>query len=222
MNEIIFIIHIFVIIACVLGALKLGKEALCALIVVLAILSNLFVTKQIILFGLQATPTDALIVGLVLSLNLLQEYYGQEITKKAIWISFAGSLVFVILSQIHLWYIPSSFDTTQIHALSLLSMMPRIIAASLFTYLIVQRIDCFTYGFLKKKFDGNYLVLRNYGAILFSQLIDTVLFSFLGLYGIIESIVPVMVISYCIKVIVVLIATPFLWFSRKIMSDKKL
>jgi queuosine precursor transporter len=100
--------------------------------------------------------------------------------------------------------------------------LPRIIAASLFTYLIVQRIDCFTYGFLKKKFDGNYLVLRNYGAILFSQLIDTVLFSFLGLYGIIESIVPVMVISYCIKVIVVLIATPFLWFSRKIMSDKKL
>lgn len=220
MNELIFSIHIFVVAGTVLGALWLGKEALVVLIALYAILSNVFVTKQIILFGLQATPTDALTIGIVLSLNLLQEYYGQSITKKAIWISFAGSLVFTLLSQLHLIYLPSSFDTTQNHALSLFGVMPRIMVASLFTYLVVQRIDCRLYEFLKKRLSGNHLIVRNYGSVLVSQLIDTGLFSFLGLYGIVDSILPVICISYSIKLIVIFVATPFLWFSKKIMLVK--
>lgn len=89
--------------------------------------------------------------------------------------------------------------------------------ASLVTYFIVQRLDCMVYEILKNRLHGNYLVTRNYGAILFSQLTDTVLFSFLGLYGLVESIIPIICISYCIKVIAIGVATPFIWFSKKIM-----
>lgn len=149
MNELIFIFHALLVTGCALGALKLGKEALISLIVHLAILSNLFVTKQITLFGFQATPTDALTIGLVLSLNLLQEYYGQAITKKAIWISFLGSLTYTLLSQLHLVYTPNAADWTQSHALSLFGVMPRIMFASLTTYFLVQRIDCMLYDLLK-------------------------------------------------------------------------
>lgn len=220
MNEFIFCIHIFVIMCCALGALRLGQEALIVLIALLALLSNLFVTKQIMLFGLQATPTDALTVGLVLSLNLLQEYYGKSITQRAIWISFAASLVYVVLSQLHLIYTPTARDVTQGHADALFGVMPRIVIASLFTYLVVQRIDCMLYEAMKKRFNAYFLV-RNYGSVLFSQLLDTILFSFLGLYGLVESIVPLIAISYSIKVLVIMVATPFLWFSKKIMTEKQ-
>ncbi len=217
MNELFFITHTLFIMFCSLGALRLGKEALIALIVLFAIFSNLFVTKQITLFGLQATPTDAFTVGIVLSLNLLQEYYGKVVTQKAIWISLVGSAAYILLSQLHLAYIPNVFDTTQAHALALFGMMPRIIGASLFTYFIVQRLDSWLYGILKKKCNNNYFILRNYGSVIISQLFDTILFSFLGLYGIVESVVPLICVSYSIKLLVIGMATPFLWFSKKIM-----
>lgn len=220
MNEIIFASHSLFITGCALGALYLGKEALITFIASLAILSNIFVTKQIVLFGYQATPTDALTIGLVISLNLLQEYYGKEITKKAIGISFLISIVYTFLSQFHLLYLPGIHDTTQHHASALFGIMPRIILASLFTYFVVQRIDCLIYGFLKKKFNNNYLIARNYASLVFSQLIDTVLFSFLGLYGTIDSIVPVIIVSYGIKLILIMIMTPFLRFSKKINRIK--
>jgi len=216
MNELIFIFHALFITGCALGALTLGKEALISFIALLAILSNLFVTKQIMLFGFQATPTDALTIGLVLSLNLLQEYYGKEITKKAIGISFILSMAYTLLSQIHLLYLPSMHDTMHHHALELLGLMPRIVCASLFTYFIVQRIDCLLYEALKNRFKGRYLIARNYSSLIISQLLDTILFSFLGLYGTLDAIIPVMCISYCIKLIVIAGATPFLWFSKKI------
>ncbi len=220
MNELIFVFHALFITGCALGALYLGKEALITFIGLLAILSNLFVTKQIMLFGFQATPTDALTIGLVLSLNLLQEYYGKRITQKAINISFILSLVYTLLSQIHLLYMPSMHDTMHHHAHHLFGLMPRIICASLFTYYIVQRIDSFLYELLRKRLHNNYLVFRNYASLVFSQLLDTILFSFLGLYGTLDSIIPVICISYCIKLMVIAGTTPFLWFSKRISRVK--
>ena len=67
MNEIIFTFHVVVIAAGSLFALFLGKEALACFIGLLGILSNLFVTKQIVLFGLTVTSSDAFAVGGIFS-----------------------------------------------------------------------------------------------------------------------------------------------------------
>lgn len=219
-NELLFFLHLLVIINAALGALWLGKEALICLIALFAIVSNLFVTKQIMLFGFSATATDSFAIGIVLSLNLLQEYYGKEITKKAIWVSFATAIIYTIFSQLHLLYMPAIFDTMHPHAVVVFGVMPRIMIASITTYFIVQRLDCILYEFLKRHMQGNYLVWRNYCSVLCSQLLDTVLFSFLGLYGLVESILPIMVISYCIKLIAIIVATPFVRFSKKLMEKK--
>lgn len=221
MNELIFAFHAFFIACCSLGALYLGKEALIGFIALLAILSNLFVTKQVVLFGFHATPTDALTIGLVLSLNLLQEYYGKTIAKKAILISFVLSMVYTALSQIHLLYYPSIYDVTQLHALEFFGLMPRIVCASLFTYFIVQQFDSYLYELLKNRFNNNYLILRNYGSITISQLLDTIIFSFLGLYGTVNSLFSIICISYLIKLIVIAGTTPFIGFSKKIYRVKE-
>lgn len=217
-NEFIFIIHVAIIGFFALAALKFGKHALIAFISTCCIAANLFVVKQITLFGLDATCSDAFTVGAVFGLNLLQEYYGRPITKTAIWVSFFLMVFYAIVCQLHISYIPNSYDTMQAHYNAILAFMPRITMASFTVYLIVQQLDSYLYGILKNKFTGRYLTARNYISIGICQLIDTVLFSFLGLYGIVHSVWDVIAISYTVKVIVILLTTPYILLSKHIHS----
>jgi len=218
MNELIFIFHTIIIAAFALGSLAFGRSALVAFVCTCCILANLFVIKQITLFGLTATCADAFTVGATIGLNLLQEYFGKEITKKTIWINFFLLIFYAIISQIHLAYIPHLGDTAQMHFLPLLQFMPRIVIASFSVYLFTQMTDYYLYGILKKAFHNKHIILRNYASIALCQLLDTVLFSFLGLYGIIDNIWEVIIISYLIKLASIVIATPFVGFSRRVYA----
>lgn len=223
MNELLFLCYIFLVSASSLIALRLGKEALIALICLQCVLVNLFVTKEITLFGLTATASDALGVGAALSLNLLQEYYQRAITQKTIWISFFCVLFYISAIFLHLAYIPALSDISQIHFLALLTPMPRIVIASIAVYLVTQHLDCHLYAYMCQKFENRHFILRNYGSIAITQLIDTILFSFLGLYKLNASfsslsvIADIIVISYTIKLAVLLLATPFLAMSKKFL-----
>lgn len=218
MNELIFLIQTLFVAASCLFALRMGKEALVALICLLSVLSNLFVLKQISLFGLHVTAADAFSVGSLLGLNLLQEYFGKKITKKTIWISFAMLLLYTGFTQLHLWFAPSIYDTMHPHFHPLLYAAPRITTASLLVYLLIQHLDRYLYGKLQDRFGHRYLLSRNYLLLMFSQLIDTIFFSLLGLWGLVESITQVIMISFLIKLMAIVIATPFVRFSTKIMA----
>jgi uncharacterized integral membrane protein (TIGR00697 family) len=222
MNELIFFAHLFTLLASLLGALKLGKEALVGLICVLAVLMNIFVLKQITLFGLTVTATDAFAVSVTLGFNLLQEYYGIKITRQAIWISFYVSIVALILSTIHVWYLPSVTDIYHCHFESILSVMPRIVIASLTTYIIVMQVDALIYKALKKRFGSSHMVLRNYASIAFSQLLDTLLFSFLGLWGMVPYLSHIILVSYTIKIITIFCITPLIAVSKHIIPIDKM
>ncbi len=200
-------------------ALRLGKEALVAFICTQCVLANLFVTKQIILFGLNATASDAYTIGAVLGLNLLQEYYGKSITKKAVWISFFILIFYAIMSQIQLLFIPSQFDVNQSHFYAILYAMPRITVASFSVYLFVQHLDRIIYGYLKKLFNHRFLVGRNYVSIGICQLADTILFSFFGLYGIVQNIWSIILVSYAIKMAALFLTTPFLMAAKKLGAE---
>jgi len=171
--------------------------------------------------GLNATAADAFTIGATIGLNLLQEYFGKAITRTTIAINFFFLVFYAIVSQVHLLYTPSAFDTTQDHFSPLLGFMPRIVIASFTVYLIAQMIDYKLYGWLKKVWTSRFLVLRNYASISISQLVDTVLFSFLGLYGIIDNIGEVILVSYTIKLAAIALATPFVLGSRWIFTHFK-
>ncbi|HBR70760.1 TPA: hypothetical protein DIC20_00390 [Candidatus Dependentiae bacterium] len=207
MNELIFLFHIIVIVISCLIALRLGKEALITLIALQIILANLFVSKEITLFSLCVTCTDAFAVGSGLTLNLIQEYYGKTIAKKAIWISFFALVFYLVMSQFQLWYTPLHI-TSQEPFSKILSLMPRLIIASIISYLTSQFIDYTLYAFFKKRFHKKFFVLRNYGSLIIAQAIDTIMFSFLGLYGIIHNVWHIILVSYIIKIITILVATP--------------
>jgi len=216
MNELIFTLHTVIIALFSLGSLALGQSALVAFVCIQCILANLFVVKQITLFGFTATCADAFTVGATIGLNMLQEYFGKTIAKRTIWINFFLLIFYALVSQIHLIYIPHTADNMHLHFMPLLNLMPRIVIASFSVYLISQMADYYLYGFLAKTFHKKYIILRNYTSIIVCQLLDTILFSFLGLYGIIDDIWHVIIISYLIKLVSIVIATPFVGFSRRI------
>jgi queuosine precursor transporter len=207
-NEYIFLIHILIVSIFSAIALRLKKEALFSLICVQAILANIFVTKQIILAGFCVTCTDIFTVGISLCLNFLQEFYDKKTSIKAIWTSFFCLIFYVLMSQIHLFYIPAEIDTFNDFFIKILSPMPRIILASIFAYLISQYTDTFVYGFFKNRLNNKFFILKNYGSILISQLIDTAIFSFLGLYSLVNNIWDIFIVSFFIKAISIIIIVP--------------
>lgn len=214
-NIALFVAHKSLISLTTLFFLYLGKEALTAYVSLLFVIANIFVIKQIQLGGYNATGADAFIIGISFSINLLQEYWGKETARKAIIISFACSALYLIMTFIHLAYKPAAFDSSQVHFVYLMKHSARIIVASFISYSITQTADTYLYAFTKKITEGKLFVLRNYISMLSSQLFDTILFSCLGLYGIVNNLGHIIVISYLIKVAAVFLSTPFMIFARK-------
>lgn len=217
-NELIFITHSLVMSISTLICLAIGKDALIAFVCTATILANLFVTKQIVLGGFIVTAADAFTIGAVMALNMLQEYFGSKSAIRAIWISFFMAAFVAILGQIHLWYAPALCDTMHEHFYALLCHSTRIIAASLTSYLICQHLDRTLFAWLSQRFSGHLMIVRFCSSTLIAQLLDTLLFSFLGLYGIVESLSDIVLVSYLVKLCAVALTIPTIWLSRYVRT----
>lgn len=217
MNEFLFFVHLGLVFTFTLFALRLGKEALIAWIVLQSILANLFVLKQISLFSLQASCTDVFVLGAMLGLNLLQEYFGKLCAKRTILFSFSGMFVFVILSKIHLLYQATLHDHSQIHYEAIFSSTPRLFTASLVCFFCTQQFDVRFFAWMKRRFSNVPLGYRTVSSLLLSQVLDTVLFSFLGLYGLVSNLWSLILFSFTIKALLSFCTMPFTIISKKIV-----
>lgn len=215
LNELLFVGHVLSVSAAALYFANLGKQALTSYVTLLFIMANIFVVKQINLFGFCVTSADAFIVGISLSCNLLQEFWDQHTARRAIWISLACSLCYMFIAKIILMYQPSCVDEMQSHLIHIMANTVRIILASFTSYLATQLLDIYLYALVKKATSGKYFVLRNHIALSISQLTDTVLFSFLGLWGIVANIQDIIIVSYTIKLLAIALTTPFLMVAKK-------
>lgn len=218
MNEIYFIVHSLALALTCLGALKLGKEALVSFIALQTVLANFFVTKQISLCGFNTTAADPFIIGSALSLNLLQEYFGKHEAFKSIRITFFMLVCYGVFSYLHMLYVPSCYDNSSIHFDALLSFAPRLVIASLAVYWVTSQLDTALYAFMKKRCFQISPAIRNGLSVGITQAADTVLFTFLGLWGILSNLTEIMAVSYVIKISCILIATPCMALAKRLMA----
>jgi len=221
LNELFFITQIVLISATTIALARMGKEALIAYVGLLFTMANIFVIKQITLFGWTVTSSDAFIIGISFSINLLQEFWGKIWARQTIWISFALSLFYLVIARCIISYEPAAIDDAHPHLEFIMANTTRIIIASFTTYLITQFADIYIYGYLKKITTGKYFVIRNYFSLCLSQLLDTILFSFLGLYGIVANITDIIIVSYSIKVFAIIFMTPFLMVTKSILNTNQ-
>lgn len=210
MNEILFFTQIALIIGFAIGALKLGQGALTGWVAIQALIANLFVLKQIDLFGFAVTASDTYVIGSLLGLNFLQEYFGKEEAQRTTWICFFFMLFFALISQLHLLYVPNQHDTSHEAFSILLTPSPRLFIASMSVFFIVQQLDIRFFAFLKRVLPHCGFAIRTGIALVVSQFLDTCLFSFAGLYGMVASIVDIILVSFLIKLIVISSFTLFI------------
>ena len=75
--------------------------------------------------------------------------------------------------------------------------------ASIGVFFVVQQIDIRFFAFLKTNLPTAGFALRAAVALVVSQFLDTVLFSIVGLYGIVESVVDIIILSFLVKLAVI-------------------
>ncbi len=198
---------------------RLGQGAITAWIAILSLLANLFVLKQIDLMGLNATASDIFAIGNLLALNLLQEKYGRQATQNAIWASFSCLLFFVIMSQIHLHYIPSEYDSSQNAYSLILAASPRMMVASLFTFLLVDQFDSRFYRYVRQQLPQVSMILVSGFTMCISQTLDSILCNTLGLYGVVGALMEIIIVSIAIKLIAIISTIPWAFVSRRLFSQ---
>ncbi len=191
-------------------------------VAVQAILANFFVLKQMTFLGFNVTCSDAFAIGSILSLNLLRENFGKEVATKAISSCFFFMVFFVVMSQIHLRFVPSALDTAHFAYVRLLSPAPRLLFASLIVFFLVQHLDIRCFGWISRILPHSSFPVRSSISLAFSQLVDTILFSFLGLYGMVSSILDIIIVSFLLKGCIILALGPLMTLFKRLQANAKI
>ncbi|AHK63234.1 queuosine precursor transporter [Chlamydia avium] len=221
-NEVIFFAQASLII--ILGITFASRSIawLTAWLSTLSIIMNVFVLKQIILYGLEVTSADVYLIGMLSSLNYSRELYGRNKVNEAMFGSWIITVAFLIITQLHLALIPSSNDVSQPHFIALFSPTLRLIIASLITLICVQTIDLVIFTYLKKLFHNKAFGTRSALSLILSQILDTLLFSFLGLYGLVANLAHVMLFAFITKMFIIILSIPMVSLGKFLKTKIKL
>lgn len=219
MNEILFIITVLTNFIGILISYKFFKKTgLYVWVAISTIIANIEATKCVDMFGMSLTLGNVVYSTIFLATDILSEIYGGKSARKAVKIGFFSMVVFTIMTQIDLLFIPNSQDLVNESMHIIFGFMPRFCFASLITYFISNTLDTYLYEFIKNKLPGDkYLWIRNNGSTMISQLIDSVLFTIIAFVGVYSwnVILNLSILTYIVKFIVAVIDTPFIYIAKK-------
>jgi len=219
MNNILLIISIIGIFTIMLIVKKfLGKEGLIGWIGIASILANILICKSVTILGIEATLGNVLFASNFLATDMLTENYGYKTAKKGILFGIASVLIFLLISQFALMYIPNSQDMAQESFKILFSLTPRITLASVSLFAISNFIDIKLYEYLRKKTNGKKMWLRNNLCTIISNGSENFIFYLLAFGGVmsIGTIFSIAMSATIIEIVIALCDTPFLYISKKI------
>ncbi|MGE4354712.1 MAG: queuosine precursor transporter [Oscillospiraceae bacterium] len=223
-NELLLALSVIVCFGGVIAAYRLwGLIGLTCFTVFASIAANIEVLITIEAFGMEQTLGNVIFASTFLVTDIISEIYGKKDAQRTVYIGAAFTALFVVVSQLWLLYTPGPNDWAMDSIRTLFSITPRLMLASLFVYLICQRLDVALYHFWwdltsRKADKKRYLWLRNNGSTLISQLFNAVLFNLFAFYGIYdwETLFSIIISSYVIFIFTSLLDTPFLYLARKI------
>lgn len=216
-NEMLWIGFMVLNFALILVGYKLfGQKGLYAWIVLSAILANVQVLKTVELFGQVATLGNIMYGTSFLATDILSEKYGKTEARKGVYIGIFTLIATALLMTFSLQFVPHESDWVQDSLANVFGIIPRIAFASTLAYFISQMHDTWAYSFWKTKSDQIWV--RNNLSTLVSQLIDTIVFTFIAFWGVYETpvFVSILLTTYVFKFIVAAADTPFIYLAKKI------
>ncbi len=215
-NELLFLAHIVAVSGAVLWGLWFSYGALISTLGLQLIFANLFVTKQIMLFGIETTCSEVFIVSGMYGISLIRYYYNDARARRAIWEMFGFLLFFVCLTQFHCAYDGIDADMSLMIA-QLCSTGLRMLLASFLAYLVSERVHLV----LTRLLGGVASAVASVGAVIGGQLVDTVVFAFAGLYGVVDDVRQIILFTLLIKGVIILLLAPLVAGTKRFVIGGK-
>ena len=144
MNIILGIISIIVIFSSLVLIEKIfKKEGLFVWISFATITANIIVCKTINVFGFVSTLGNIMFASNYLATDIMSEKYGSKYSKKAIFLGMFSQILFIIILQLALAFIPDATDVSHEAMKSLFTMNLRVSIASVFMYFVSNMFDIY-------------------------------------------------------------------------------
>lgn len=200
-----------------------GKAGLQVAIATAIILANLQGPKLTIIFGLQTSLGVIFYSSIFFATDVLSENYGKAEANKAVRMGFAVSVIVLIMLSLALLYLPSTRPETAAYSAgihnafaTIVSFTPRFVFGSLLAYYVSQTFDVWAFHKIKDMTGDRWLWLRNNGSTLSSQALDTVIYSLVAWWGIVDltTAISLGVAKYVFKIGIALIDTIFIYWAK--------
>lgn len=193
------------------------KEGLYVWVSIATITANILVCKSIDIFGITTNLGNILFASNFLATDIMNEKYGSKESKKAILLGALSQVIFIIMTQVGLLYLPSVEDLSQESMKGLFSINLRVSVSSLVMFFAANMLDIYIFEKIKEKVPGK-LWLRNNISTMVSNSVENYFFYFFAFVGLMD-IGIILTIATSVSVIEIIIAlcdTPFLYLSKKL------
>lgn len=195
-----------------------GKKGLYAWVGIATVIANIQVAKTIAMpFDIVMTLGNTMYVTLYMTSDLLNEKYGREEARKAVWFGFFTLLMTTVIMQMALIFEPQATDIAQSSLETIFGLMPRLALGSMTAYFISQFLDVRLYAWIRKYYSAsNQLWIRSNGSTMVSSFVDTLIFctiAFAGLYDL-QVWLEILFTTFIAKFLLTAVGTPILYIAR--------
>jgi len=232
--ELIWVLMLIVCFSAVLFLYRFfGAAGLYSYISIAVIGANIQVLKTV-QFSVYPEPValgTILFASAFLATDILAEHFGKEAARKGIWLGFCTFLFFTIFMVLNLGFSPLTEEQAgeamswalpyHDYMVALFTPQVAFFAAGMVAYLISQMHDVWFFHWLKEKFNGKHLWLRNNLSTMVSALIDNTIFSVLAWIVFATQALPIDTViftyilgTYWLRLIVAVLDTPFVYLAR--------
>ena len=233
MPEILSLTTLIVCFVTILSFLKFfGKSGLLVYSTLAAVIANIQVVKLTqYTFAENPVALGTVVFSTTFAVdNILTEYYGKDVAKKCIWISFFGYLFFTICMKTAVMHpAVSSDECMNLHEelKKIFSPSGILFISSLISYLVSQFCDVTVFSFLKKLFKGKYITVRSFLSMSFSTFTDNFVFSICAWYIFAENPVSFptlwktyIFVTYFIRLIIAGLCVPLVRSAGMVIKKK--
>lgn len=142
--------------------------------------------------------------------DILTEVYGFNRARSVIYVGMLCNLLLVLVIHISIALPPAPGWELQEHFEKALSMIPRIVAASIIAYVLGELVNSYVMSKMKLAFEGKSLWIRTITSTIAGQFVDTIVFVLIAFYGVYPSSILLIAVisSWAFKVIYEICATP--------------
>ena len=206
-----------------------GKAGLQVAIATAIILANLQGPKLTVIFGMETSLGVIFYSSIFFATDVLSENYGKDEANKAVRMGFAVSVIVLLMMSFSMLYLPSQMPATaefsaNVHNAfaTIVNFTPRMIIGSLIAYAISQSFDVWVFHKIKSMTGDRWLWLRNNLSTMSSQVIDTLIYSLVAWWGIVDlkTALALGAAKYVFKLGIAMIDTVFIYWAKRAYGQR--